>query len=98
MPLKGSREEAEQKLENLRQNLQDVIKKEFRVVEHKQFILDRIETRTAGPADKDADALADTLLEKCVKEDQEQEEQEKEEQEKEAEKYEKEEEEEEEEI
>ncbi|PTB37260.1 hypothetical protein M441DRAFT_50535 [Trichoderma asperellum CBS 433.97] len=50
--------------ENLRQTLR-------RVVEHKQFVLDRIEhwtkelaTRTAGPADKDADALADEEQEK----------------------------------
>ncbi|UKZ96194.1 uncharacterized protein TrAFT101_010996 [Trichoderma asperellum] len=57
---------------------EDVIKKEFRVVEHKQFVLDRIETRTAGPAGKDANAVADAVLEKIVKEDQEQEEQEKE--------------------
>ncbi|EHK47106.1 hypothetical protein TRIATDRAFT_317055 [Trichoderma atroviride IMI 206040] len=68
MPPKGTRE---QKLEHLRLDLRDIIKKELDVAKQKQFVLDRIEhwknELDARPEDKDADALADALFDKIVK-------------------------------
>ncbi|PNP45660.1 hypothetical protein TGAMA5MH_02885 [Trichoderma gamsii] len=75
MPPKGSREEAQQKLEHLRQDLRDVIRKELAIAKQKQSVLDRIKhwkkELGARPEDKDADALADALFDKIVKGEQE---------------------------
>ncbi|UKZ69234.1 uncharacterized protein TrAtP1_010243 [Trichoderma atroviride] len=60
MPPKGSSEEAQQKLEHLRQDLRDVIKKELELDERKKFVSDRIaHWKKELAARKEVEAIAD---------------------------------------